>query len=72
MARDLQRPGSAASTHQSASKAPMRLAIAEINGHDDDRHDGEGRRERNVAGRALLRVDGLADEMAAKCRRSAG
>ena len=28
----------------------------------DDRHDGEGGRERDVAGRALLRIDHLADD----------
>ena len=51
---------------------PCRLAPPEIEAHDDDRHHGEGRRQRDVAGRALLRVDRLADERAAKGRRSAG
>src|SRR3569833_3115996 len=37
----------------------------EVEAHDDDGDDGKGGRERDVPGRALLRVDDLADEQPA-------
>src|SRR5215204_4019061 len=40
------------------------LGCPEIYSHDDDRHDGESRGERNIARRSLLGVDRLADEIA--------
>src|SRR6266850_3702901 len=38
----------------------------EIDRNDDDRHDGERRRERNVSGRALLLINHHADEVAGR------
>ena len=45
-----------------AHRRPPALGAPEIEAHDDDRHDREGGGQRDVAGGALLRVDGLADE----------
>src|SRR5215207_1842614 len=45
-------------------EGPHALGDPEIYSHDDDRHDGEGRGEGNIARRSLLGVDGLADEVA--------
>ena len=38
------------------------LGAPEIEAHDDDRHDGEGGGERDIARRALMGIDRLADE----------
>ena len=38
------------------------LRHPQVGGHDSHRHEREGRRERDVPGRSLERVDGLADE----------
>ena len=40
---------------------PCASRRSEIDDHDEDRRDAERRRERNVSGRALLRVDRLAE-----------
>src|SRR3569833_617076 len=44
---------------------PKLSCAPQIKAHDDDGVDGEGGGERDVPGRALLRVDDLADEQAA-------
>jgi hypothetical protein len=43
-------------------EGPHALGDGEVDRHDDDRHHREGGGERDVARRALERVDGLADE----------
>ena len=55
------RRGAGASSAQGLEGAQA-AGHGQIDGHDRDRHDGQRRRQRDVAGGALVLVDGLADE----------
>ena len=43
-------------------EGPEAFGDGQVDRHDRDRHDGEGGGERDVAGRALVQIDGHADE----------
>ena len=57
-----QRRGACSTRIRAHRTPPAAWRHQQIDGHDHDRHDGEGGGQRNIARRALVRIDRLADE----------